>query len=87
MAATTTSTFQPLTAIQSTRRIEEIDKNLKALRAEMKKLQQAGSVSPRWWHDHAGRFENDPVFDEIVRLGRATRTPSKRRAKGKRARS
>ena len=26
-----------------------------------------------WWERVAGRFENDPAFDEIVRLGREYR--------------
>ena len=26
-----------------------------------------------WWRDDAGRFKDDPVFDEIVRLGREYR--------------
>jgi hypothetical protein len=26
-----------------------------------------------WWERIAGRFENDPAFDEIVRLGREYR--------------
>ncbi len=26
-----------------------------------------------WWERIAGRFENDPVFDEIVRLGKEYR--------------
>ena len=28
---------------------------------------------PPWWERIAGRFENDPAFDEIVRLGREYR--------------
>jgi hypothetical protein len=27
----------------------------------------------KWWVEHAGRFANDPVYDEIVRLGRKYR--------------
>jgi hypothetical protein len=31
------------------------------------------SPSRKWWVDSAGRFANDPVFDEIVRLGQQYR--------------
>jgi hypothetical protein len=30
-------------------------------------------ASEPWWERIAGRFENDPVFDEIVRLGKEYR--------------
>ena len=35
-----------------------------------------------WWEENVGRFANDPVFDEIVRLGREYREnqhPDKKR--------
>jgi hypothetical protein len=42
--------------------------------------------SPRWWADHAGRFKDDPAFEEIVRLGRQYRAKQNREAlRGKRA--
>jgi hypothetical protein len=28
---------------------------------------------PHWWREGAGRFKDDPIFDEIVRLGREYR--------------
>jgi hypothetical protein len=37
-----------------------------------------------WWRDDAGRFADDPVFDEIVRLGRQYREslhPDRRKKK------
>ena len=37
------------------------------------KSQAADRESQPWWERIAGRFENDPVFDEIVRLGREYR--------------
>jgi len=39
---------------------------------------------PHWWRDAAGRFADDPVFEEIVRLGRKYRKslrPTKKSAK------
>jgi hypothetical protein len=46
---------------------------LNELAGEVEQLRHAKDKSPQWWHEHAGRFENDPVFDEIVRLGRNAR--------------
>jgi len=39
----------------------------------------------RWWIDDAGRFADDPVFEEIVRLGKAYRRsfrPTRRGSRG-----
>ena len=58
---------------------------LDALKERVDRQQQA--PSPFWWRDHAGRFENDPLFDEIVRLGRQERLRyDARRRRAKRAR-
>jgi hypothetical protein len=43
-------------------RVEQLEKDMFALK------KQAANGVP-WWERIAGRFENDPVFDEIVRLG------------------
>jgi hypothetical protein len=48
------------------------------------KLDQKAPPTGKWWVDHAGRFANDPVFDEIVRLGREYREslrPKQRKVK------
>lgn len=37
------------------------------------KSQAAGQSDRPWWERIAGKFENDPAFDEIVRLGREYR--------------
>jgi hypothetical protein len=55
----------------------EIEKRLLALEAEVQllKSQQAppNKADPKWVLAHAGRFADDPGFDEIVRLGREYR--------------
>jgi hypothetical protein len=61
--------------------IEELEKRVKALEGqvvELKAAQVAGTLeldkaSPQWWLATAGRFKDDPVFAEIVRLGREYR--------------
>ena len=48
-------------------------------------------TSGKWWIDSAGRFENDPVFEEMVRLGReyreSLRPKPRKRKKARRDRS
>lgn len=56
---------------------QEMEKRLTALEEAVSQLQRQGNgeqiVHSRWWATAAGRFANDPVFDEIVRLGREHR--------------
>jgi hypothetical protein len=61
--------------ISALRRIEQ---KLDTLTALIERQLALMPVSPRWWVDHAGRFENDPAFDEMMRLARKQR---KQRAK------
>ena len=57
--------------------LAELEKRLTALEQTVAQLLNKEMPSPQtqrhWWHDDAGRFANDPVFDEIVRLGREYR--------------
>jgi hypothetical protein len=47
-------------------RIDKLERDVVALKANSVRDQP-------WWERIAGRFENDPTFDEIVRLGREYR--------------
>lgn len=67
--------------------LSELAKRVEALEKAVAELQ--GKVPPQpgkqfpWWIATAGRFANDPVFDEIVRLGaeyRESLRPKKRKA-------
>ena len=69
-----------------------IEQRLSTLEQAVEQLQrQVGrGADPmrRWWVEGAGRFKGDPVFDEIVQLGKRYRDslrPARRKAK--RARS
>jgi hypothetical protein len=57
--------------------LKELELRLAALEAEVRDLkagpQHPDKADPKWVLAHAGRFENDPGFDEIVRLGREYR--------------
>ena len=65
----------------------QLEERLQALERAVERLEsQVRSADPmrRWWAEDAGRFKSDPVFDEIVRLGRKYRQslrPSRRKAK------
>jgi hypothetical protein len=50
--------------------IAEIEKRLATLEESVKEL-QAKAVNP--WPSIIGHFANDPVYDEIVRLGKEYR--------------
>jgi hypothetical protein len=61
----------------------EIERRLEALEQAVFDLQKRirlianGEMDPKtqphWWITHAGRFRNDPDFDEVIRLGREYR--------------
>lgn len=56
----------------------EIEERILALEAELLALkaqrpEKPNKADPKWVLAHAGRFANDPGFDEVVRLGRAYR--------------
>ena len=52
----------------------QLERRVKVLEKKIDHLNPIGSSKARrWYRTHAGRFANDPVFDEIVKLGRAYR--------------
>jgi len=56
--------------------LAQVEKRLTVLEQELREFKRQ-SASPRrtgqWYVDNAGKFENDPVYKEIVRLGRKYR--------------
>jgi hypothetical protein len=62
-------------------RVTVLEKELARLRT---KVEGPGGVKP-WWERIAGTFENDPVYEEAMKLGREYRQSQKpRRSPGKR---
>jgi hypothetical protein len=52
----------------------QIEKRVRLLEAKVRSLSPGKShKARRWYITHAGRFANDPDFDEILKLGRAYR--------------
>jgi hypothetical protein len=62
----------------------QIEKRVKALEQTVQQLAQSKPAPDRaWYRTRAGRFAGDPVFGEILKLGRAYRKaqrPSRRRS-------
>jgi hypothetical protein len=59
-----------MTVAQLAQRLETLERAVERL--ESRSLPHA-DLTRQWWLEDAGRFQNDPVFDEIVRLGREYR--------------
>lgn len=59
-----------MTIAELEQRVLALERGFNELKA---RLDQAEAEVRPWWREDAGRFTNDPVFDEIVRLGREYR--------------
>ena len=57
-----------MTLEQLERKVNELEQQVAELRSELKPLRPGGSPA-----DTFGMFREDPLFDEIVRLGREYR--------------
>lgn len=69
-----------MTIAELTRRVEELEREVARLQQE-----RNGTHDDRpWWEKTAGRFKDDPEFDEIVRLGREYRESLRPKPKRKR---
>jgi hypothetical protein len=55
--------------------LQLLEKRVAQLEHEVSLLKSRATIplGQPWWERIAGRFENDPAFDEIVRLGREYR--------------
>jgi hypothetical protein len=65
------------------KRVAELEKTVAELKAHIAGDRQ---TQEPWWHTQAQRFANDPVFDEIVRLGKEYRDslhPDRRKKKAR----
>ena len=56
-------------------KLAQLEERLQKLETEVRELQNAtGQAKPvPWYRQAAGQFKDDPVFDEIVRLGKELR--------------
>lgn len=61
----------PSTATQLDRRVTVLERELRKVRSELSVVRKA-SQQP-WWQRLAGKFNNDPLFDQTVEAGQAYR--------------
>jgi len=61
----------PSTATQLDRRVTLLERELRKMRSELRVVRKA-SQEP-WWQRLAGKFKNDPLFDETIKAGKAYR--------------
>ena len=52
-----------MTVAQLEKRVAVLEKIVEELRA---KVEKSPAEPRKWWRDDAGRFANDPLFDEMV---------------------
>jgi hypothetical protein len=66
-----------MTSQQLEERSQQLEARVATLEAELAQLKQmlAGYLPQKalWWLTVAGSFENDPAFDDVVRLGQEWR--------------
>jgi hypothetical protein len=53
--------------------LRELERRIRRLEQIVEQLRSERAKSEKWWIDQAGSFANDPVYQEIVRLGRKYR--------------
>ena len=55
--------------------MESLEARVKALETEVAELKKllSGTKQAPWWELVAGKFANDPIYDEAMRLGREYR--------------
>ena len=67
------------------RRVDALDSEVTLLKRKL------GEKEPRrtkmWWQELAGKFDDDPVFAEVVKEGRKWRQSQQAKARTSRARS
>jgi hypothetical protein len=61
-----------MTTAELAKRVEALEKAVAELQAQVKGTPFPDPDRP-WWRLDAGRFRDDPVFEEIIRLGREYR--------------
>ena len=73
-----------MTIAQLTKRVADLEAQLKQVRDELLAVKTVGNKSLTPWNEAAGMFKSDPAWDEINRLGRKYREslrPKKRKPK------
>ena len=75
-----------MTLNELAKRVAELERQLEDVK---KKVEKPSDGLP-WWMTGTGRHANDPVFDEIIKLGkqyRDSQNPDRKKAKPKKPKS
>lgn len=76
-----------MSTAELSRRVEALEAEVAALKERLPPAAGPTGSSLPWWRRIAGRFANDPLYDEAMRLGReyreSLRPKSKRRLNAK----
>jgi hypothetical protein len=65
--------------------LSQLEKRVQALERTVQELKtDPRPGSGKWWIEQAGQFANDPVYNEIVRRGRAYRESLRPKARKRR---
>ena len=74
-----------MSAIPIERRLAALEAEVARLRVKLAKVELTSRDKLPWWQAIAGTFENDPIYEEAMRLGRewreSFRPKSRRRRK------
>jgi hypothetical protein len=68
-----------MTVAELALRVEALERDVSALKQQ---LAERSDTRP-WWKSLAGKYANDPIFDEVVALGREYRESLRPGAKKK----
>lgn len=60
-------------------RVTDLERQLRTMKSQLESVRKA-SRKP-WWEELAGRFKNDPLFDEISEAGQTYRRALARRTR------
>ena len=67
-------------------KVQDLERRIVKLEERVAQLSNRAPRSGAWYLQHAGQFEGDAVYDEIVRRGRAYRRGLRPKQRGKKKR-
>lgn len=65
--------------------LQNLEKRVRKLEQTVAELSGVPPRTGKWYLDHSGQFKDDPVYEEIVRRGRAYRPSLRPRPRRKKA--
>lgn len=54
-------------------KIKTLEAEISILKAKVSQIEKDNGSKVPWWEQMAGKFANDPIYDEAMRLGREYR--------------